>query len=480
MSRRTRFGLRLVPSERAVRASDPQLFDLHQHLLHDGVRLYVGTSESGLCFADPEQALLVLGPPRSGKTSSLVIPNVLASPGPVVSTSTKPDVMRVTAASRAEVGRCWLLDPSGTVPAPRGVTRVRWSPVCSSAQWDEAQVTAHAMVYAARPGTDREEASHWSERAEALLAPLFHAAALSSGDMRVVLRWVLRHDLENARAILGGHGAEIAGDVLGGVAATDSREQSGIWSTAAEALAAYRSQAALDGASDPNFNPRALIESTDTVYVCAPARQQTLFASIVVAFIEDVRAAAYEAARERCTYPPLTLALDEVANIAPLPSLPAMVSDGGSQGLSILACLQDLSQARQRWGGAADGLLSLFGAKVVLPGIGDLSTLELVSRLAGDVLVPVRSTSQSKWWSASRGAETVTWTMQRQRRLPVDAVHQQPPGTALILAGAEAPAAIRLPPWWLTEPFVSARTRTLPASSPAPARHPSDQSIDRV
>ena len=70
-----------------------------------------------------------------------------------------------------------------------------------------------------------------------------------------------------------------------------------------------------------------------------------------------------------------------------------MVSEGGSQGLLTLACLQDLSQARQRWGRAADGFLSLFGTKLVLPGIGDLDTLELVSRLGGEVDVPARSVS---------------------------------------------------------------------------------------
>ncbi len=78
------------------------------------------------------------------------------------------------------------------------------------------------------------------------------------------------------------------------------------------------------------------------------------------------------------------LALDEVANIAPVPDLPAMVSEGGSQGVVTLACLQDLSQARGRWGVAADGFLSLFGTTVVLPGIGDVHTLEALSALAGE------------------------------------------------------------------------------------------------
>src|ERR1700722_3420878 len=56
-------------------------------------------------WAGPEQAMLVLGPgktmlglgpPRSGKTSSVVIPRVIGAPAAVVSTSTKPDVLLAT------------------------------------------------------------------------------------------------------------------------------------------------------------------------------------------------------------------------------------------------------------------------------------------------------------------------------------------------------------------------------------------------
>ena len=93
--------------------------------------------------------------------------------------------------------------------------------------------------------------------------------------------------------------------------------------------------------------------------------------------------------------PPVLLALDEVANIAPIPDLPAMVSEGAGQGLLTLACLQDLSQARARWGTQADAFLSLFGTTVVLGGIADMPTLEALSALAGEVEVPSRTVGSS-------------------------------------------------------------------------------------
>jgi len=63
--------------------------------------IYLGEGPGGHVHAGAQRSTLVLGPSRSGKTSSLVIPNLMLSGGPVVSTSTKPDVMQATAAAAA-------------------------------------------------------------------------------------------------------------------------------------------------------------------------------------------------------------------------------------------------------------------------------------------------------------------------------------------------------------------------------------------
>jgi type IV secretion system protein VirD4 len=447
--------------------TDSDLTQLRAHLARWGGRLYLGTSNGGLVLAAPQQAVLVLGPPRSGKTTAIAIPNVLCAPGPVIATSTKPDLLAATVAARSEVGRCWLFDPTGTVSCPPGLTRLRWSPVAAAATWDESLVLAAAMSRAARPAGRRGESAHWTERAEALLAPLLHAAHMAGSGIEVVLRWVLRQDLESPQAVLAGHGVDLASDVLAGIAATDPREQSGIWSSAAGILAAYRSDAVLDNSTAVNFDPTALTSTCDTVYICASARHQDLVAPIVVAFVEQARAGCYAAWPPLSARPALSLVLDELANIAPMPDLPALVSEGGSQGVLTLACLQDLSQARVRWGPAADGFLSLFGTKVVLPGIGDLSTLELVSRLGGEIDVPARSVSRAPWWTAQGGAPTVTWSHQRQRRVPVEAVSQQKPGTAILLAGSQPPEQVVLRPWWSLDQFRA----NGPATIEEPARN---------
>jgi type IV secretion system protein VirD4 len=265
----------------------------------------------------------------------------------------------------------------------------------------------------------------------------------------------------------GREGADVAVDVLAGIAATEERERSGIFSTAAGTISAYRSSRALQLADGANFDPASFPVGADTIYVCAPARYQVLMAPVVVAFLEQVRAATYRSAAEGTLRLPVTLVLDEVANVAPLPDLPAMVSEGGGQGLLTLACLQDLSQARNRWGPSADGFFSLFGTKVLLPGIGDIRTLEAVSLLAGQTDVVTRSVNTSAWWS-SRPSVSTTYASRRQARLPVDQAHSLPAGAAIVIAGAQRPQLAYLTTWWDYPPFRDARLAKLPANWPPP------------
>jgi type IV secretory pathway TraG/TraD family ATPase VirD4 len=413
-------------------------------------------------FAGPQQGLLVLGPPRSGKTTSVVVPNLLTAPGALVTTSTKTDVIDWSAGVRAARGRAWLFDPSGTLPA-HNLTPLRWSPVTGCERWEVAVVRAHALASATQPRRGWAGADHWSERAEALLGPLLHAAALGGKTMASVLRWVQRRDVAEAFELAGStSGHEVAADSIQGVMDTEERERSGIFSTAANILAAYRLPAALHAASEPNFDPEAFVRSSDTLYICFPASEQEQLAPLVVAFLETVRRATYARGHG---WPPVSFVLDEVANIAPLPGLPALVSEGGSQGLVTLACLQDLSQARARWGEAAEGFLTLFGVKLVLPGVADLRTLQLVSALAGerDVLMNsvTRTGSPTLALITGQASASSTSYWQRQPALPVDQVAQLAPGTALALWPGTPPVPIGLVPAW-REPWRSVveRART--------------------
>jgi type IV secretory pathway TraG/TraD family ATPase VirD4 len=426
---------------------------------------YLGLGPQGRWVtADPEHAVMVLGPPRSGKTSSIVIPSVLAAPGAVVSTATKPDVMDATWRARSEVGQVWLYDPSGErAEWPRGVRRLCWSPVPAAASWDGALLMARAMAAggSAAKGTTNEH--HWRERSTALLAPLLHAAFVTDRQITQVLTWVLRAELEVARKALEDHGAQVAADVLAGIAKTDERERSSILSATAGVLSAYNADAVRRNAAHPNFDADHFVGSCDTVYITAPAHKQGLCAPLVVGLLEQIRHATYRyapaARQERLS--PVYLCLDEVANMAPIHDLPALVSEAGGQGLHVMVCLQDLSQARKRWGDdAADGFLSLFQTKVILNGIADPKTLEAVSLCLGEYdrqLVTHtlgRSQTETEFFEIPRPTETesVAYHTARQRVLSPGEIAQLPPGRALHLQGTRW-GLIRSTPWYRTLPW---------------------------
>ena len=354
-------------------------------------------AQFGVVHAPAESACLVLGPPRRGKTSAVIIPSVLCAPGAALVTSTKPDVLVATAAARSRYGRVYAFDPTGhSTDLPDGVIRLRWSPLDAAGTWESARRLAGAMVAASPAAKGTRHESHWTSRAAALLGPLLYAAALSERDMVDVVDWVLSGDTKTPQTILSGAADEgsvdalLAGKVLQGVDRAADQERQSIWSATADVVDVYTTVEALEAATDSNFDPAQFVDSGDTVYVAVSAEQQSTCAPLVVALIEAVRDAQYRRHRTatlvgQSCWPPVSLILDEVANVAPIASLPALVSEAGGQGLHELAAVQDLSQVKARWGGeVAEGFLSLFGHVLVLGGIRDTRTLDAFSVMCGE------------------------------------------------------------------------------------------------
>jgi type IV secretory pathway TraG/TraD family ATPase VirD4 len=372
------------PASPAIPAGKDPLTAVRDLAATSGGGVYLGTSKNSGAwrFARSERAVLLVGPPRSGKTSGVIIPAVIAHSGPVLVTSTKPDIARATAEVRSPDGKVWLFDPTGTTRLP-GLEVLRWSPVTSCRAWDGAVVMARAMT--ANVGAGTQDRSHWASRAQALLGPLLHAAAVHGRGIDTVVDWVMRHELDDAGVLLeDDRCSKLAFGSLVGLLNTEARELSSIFSACADAVQAYTSEGALNAAKSPNFDPAAFVKSRDSVFISAAAEDQASVSPVVCGLLSEIRRETYRAHAAGRLKHRVLFALDEVANIAPLGELPQIASEGGGQGLALLAALQDLSQARSRWGAQADGFLTLFGTKLLLPGIADKATLEAVSTMLGE------------------------------------------------------------------------------------------------
>jgi hypothetical protein len=156
---------------------------------------------------------------------------------------------------------------------------------------------------------------------------------------------------------------------------SDPRTRDSIWQGVSLSLAALADPRVLDAVSpgpDEKFDPEEFLRKRGTVYLLATGAGANNSAALVSAFVEDlVEAARRLAARSPAARldPPLLLALDEIGNLAPLPSLPTLMAEGGGTGITTMPVLQSLAQAREKWSeNAAGAIWDASIVKIILGG----------------------------------------------------------------------------------------------------------------
>jgi type IV secretory pathway TraG/TraD family ATPase VirD4 len=138
--------------------------------------------------------------------------------------------------------------------------------------------------------------------------------------------------------------------------------------------------------------------------------------------------------------PPVALILDEAANY-PLPSLPALMSEGGGSGITTLAVLQSLAQARDKWGREqASAIWDSAIVKIVLGGLANADDLADISRLVGE--------REYDDFSISKGQGTSVSTSKRMKAIldPSD-IRRIKIGHGLLLLRSADPIMMTLSPW---------------------------------
>ncbi len=413
-----------------------------------GYRL--GTARRVGCWASVEDSTLVLGPPRSGKGMNLVIPMILDAPGALVTTSTRPDNLAVTLAARAGRGPVMVFDPQGLAHAP-DVTRLRWSLVRGCEEPQTAMIRAEALVSdGAKAGV--ENASFWRTQALSVTRCMLHAAALDSRPPADLYRWShAAGAAKEATTILAGHpGATPGWDrALDAIISADQRTRDSTWAMVANTFAPLADPAVLAAvtpADGAEFDPLAFLAMRGSVYLLGTATGASATATLIAALIEDLidaaRRLAARSAGQRLD-PPLALILDEAANY-PLPSLPALMSEGGGSGITTVAVLQSLAQARDRWGREAGGAIwDSAIAKVILGGSANADDLGDISKLIGEREV----TEWSETHAGGTVARSVSSVTRHRPILEPAELRRLPIGTGLLLLRSAPPIMMRLKPW---------------------------------
>jgi type IV secretion system protein VirD4 len=396
-----------------------------------------------------EDSALLVGPPRMGKGLHLVIPWILDAPGPVVATSTRPDTLAVTYHARAHGGPVAIFDPQRLAGLPGGL---RWSPVRGCELPRTALVRARGLSAGVGFGRTVSDSDFWAGQTETTLRCLLHAAALDGRGPVELYRWSLNPALaEDAVTVLTRHPDAAPGwaDALDATVHADPRTRDSIWLGVRQALAALADPDVLHAVDPPagnQFHPEVFLREAGTLFLLAAAVTSASCAPLLAAFVEDItetaRAIAARAPGARLD-PPLLLALDEIANLTPLPSLPSLMAEGGGCGITTLAVLQSLAQARHRWGEhAADSIWDAATVKIVLGGLAKLRDLEDVARLLGEIDEPVQSVSHGR-----SGDRSSSVSLRQVPVMPPSVLRTLPFGTGVLLLRHTRPVVIDLHPW---------------------------------
>lgn len=448
----TRTDVTTAASEKALLRRAGQQRPSIQNPAVTDVGYLLGASRNVNVWASVEDSILLIGPPRSGKGLHVVINAILDAPGAVVTTSTRPDNLTATLKARSAEGRpLAVFDPQHLAEGvPAGL---RWSPIRGCEDPLTAMIRATGL--AAGTGLSAggvEGGDFWEGKTRTALQALLHAAALDHRTPAELFRWTLDPAAaSDAVAILTANPKAATGwaDSLQAMIDADPRTRDSIWQGVSLSLAALADPRVLDAVSpgpEERFDPEEFLRKRGSVYLLATGAGANNSAALVSAFVEDlVEAARRLAARSPAARldPPLLLALDEIGNLAPLPSLPTLMAEGGGTGITTMPVLQSLAQAREKWSdNAAGAIWDASIVKIILGGASNSRDLQDLATLIGE-----RDEITDSTTIGDHGSRTAQRSIRRVSIMPPDVIRTLPFGTGLILLRAAPPIVAKLRAW---------------------------------
>ncbi|MFF7688524.1 type VI secretion protein [Streptomyces syringium] len=281
---------------------------------------------------------------------------LLEASGPALVTTSDPGLWADTKDSRAKLGPVHVFDPGHLLDTP---ARLRWNPTAGCETRDTAAARAAALLAPVRPMSALDSAT--ADTAETLLRCWLHAAAVDGRPFRQVHRWAqgasahepVRILRTNTKAV-GGTAGELESALTGHPERRDMAQE--LTARALEALSSIHIRDACNPNRADSLALESFIAEGGTLYVVGEAIEDPrtrpgampLLTALVANVVERGRGMAERSSSGRLD-PPLTLVLDDVAAVAPLPALPDLLADGERCGLPTLALMRSEEQARARW-----------------------------------------------------------------------------------------------------------------------------------
>ncbi|MGI3226180.1 type IV secretory system conjugative DNA transfer family protein [Streptomyces sp. GTA36] len=349
-----------VTAAEPVQAAEPPLESVPS--MADGNR--VGGWESiraegaGSVGVPTPRGPVILGPPET--RHPLAVQAIRDADGPALVITSNPTLWSDTKDARAKLGPVLLYDPSHLCDTP---ARLHWSPSTGCENKDTAKARAAALLAPVRPTAKIDQTV--AETAETLLRSYLHAAAVDGRTIRHVHRWAQGTQVQEAVRILrtnpkaaSGSAGELEATLTSHPERRDIAQE--LTARALSALFTVNVREACTPNRTDSLTLDSFVDEGGTLYVVgepiedprANPGAMPLLTALASSVVERGRRMAERSSSGRLD-PPLTLVLDDVAAVAPLPQLPDLLAASGGtgpdRGLPVLALLRSREQARSRW-----------------------------------------------------------------------------------------------------------------------------------
>jgi type IV secretory pathway TraG/TraD family ATPase VirD4 len=432
--------------KKAALAKAKQSLELPENATEDDMIVALCKLDGQTLYVQHEDSMWVFAPQRSGKTLFLAVGIVLDAPGAVIATSTKNDLLMLTAVARQRKGEVSVFDLQDISGWDN---TVRWNVIDGCEDPDEALARGKAWA-GAQPMGDVKNGDFFNSKAAAVLGRFLHAAALGGKSVEDVVRWT--NDFTNSEPldILTQHKAPAA-FTSRLRALTESRAGEtvdSIQETLAGLLEPLSSPKAMHILSPPKgegFDMEKFLEKPNTMYLLTDGERSPV-APLVAMFADFMFRKAQRISQNLPggrLWPVLTMVLDEAPNVAAIPDMAGALSDSGGRGIRIIGFSQSFAQNRQRWGSeAATAIRGTSSIRLFLPGLEELDELDKIARAAGTTRKERVSTSQS------RNGSSRTISEEERPVIRGSEIQQLPVGEAFMHYSNVAPARVTLTPWW--------------------------------
>ncbi|MFD8395036.1 type IV secretory system conjugative DNA transfer family protein [Streptomyces sp. NPDC059680] len=276
--------------------------------------------------------------------------------GPALVVTSDPTLWSETKDARAKLGPTLLYDPAHLCDTP---ARLHWSPTTGCEDKQTALSRATALLGPVQPTARIDQAV--ADTALTLLRSYLHAAALENRTIRHVHRWSQGNQVQDAVRTLRTHhkaAPGAAGELEAALTAHPERRDIAqeLTSRALSALFTVNIREACTPNRTDALALDSFVHEGGTLYVVGESIEDPrsnpgampLLTALVSSVVERGRRMAERSSSGRLD-PPLTLVLDDIAAVAPIPQLPDLLATGTDQGLPALALLRSREQARSRW-----------------------------------------------------------------------------------------------------------------------------------